>query len=129
MPMKTCCHCSALFLMMSQAHRFNQKNHCRFRHQILITLNSPAVSRLAGFTLAKLQLANSGHCQSRRLYQKRPRRALHRNKGLGKEEVKEAAAGDIIHITGLDGIDISDTVCAVDTACVNAIPPMNQPSA
>ena len=38
--------------------------------------------------------------------------ALHRNKGLGKEPVEEASAGDIIHITGIEGIDISDTICA-----------------
>jgi GTP-binding protein len=47
---------------------------------------------------------------------------LHRFLGLGREEVAEVAAGDIVQITGLEGVDISDTICAVDTP--RALPPI-----
>ncbi|TVQ30466.1 MAG: translational GTPase TypA [Wenzhouxiangella sp.] len=41
-------------------------------------------------------------------------------KGLKREEVPEAAAGDIIGVSGIDPIGISDTLC--DPAAVEALP-------
>jgi GTP-binding protein len=41
-------------------------------------------------------------------------------KGLKREEVDEASAGDIIAVSGIDGIAISDTLC--DPANVEAMP-------
>ena len=43
-------------------------------------------------------------------------------KGLKREEVAEAAAGDIIGISGIENIGISDTLC--DPAAVEALPPL-----
>ncbi len=40
--------------------------------------------------------------------------ALHAFENLGRVEVEEAGAGDIIAVTGLEDIDIGDTICAVD---------------
>ncbi|MDR1086823.1 MAG: translational GTPase TypA [Endomicrobium sp.] len=34
--------------------------------------------------------------------------------GLGKQEVQEAKAGDIVAISGLEGVGVGDTVCSVD---------------
>ncbi|MDR1104576.1 MAG: translational GTPase TypA [Endomicrobium sp.] len=34
--------------------------------------------------------------------------------GLGKQEVDEAKAGDIVSIAGLEGVEVGDTVCSVD---------------
>jgi GTP-binding protein len=34
--------------------------------------------------------------------------------GLGKQEVEEAKAGDIVSIAGLEGVEVGDTVCNVD---------------
>jgi GTP-binding protein len=55
-----------------------------------------------------------------------PRKArvlqLHRFAGLGREEIKEATAGDIVIVTGLEQIDISDTICDVDNP--RALPPI-----
>ncbi|PKM23247.1 MAG: translational GTPase TypA [Gammaproteobacteria bacterium HGW-Gammaproteobacteria-14] len=42
--------------------------------------------------------------------------------GLERIEVPEASAGDIVCITGLDPLDISDTIC--DPANVEAMPPL-----
>jgi GTP-binding protein len=47
---------------------------------------------------------------------------LHRFAGLGREEVKEAAAGDIVVVTGLEQVGISDTIC--DAEHPNALPPI-----
>lgn len=44
-------------------------------------------------------------------------------KGLERIEVEEATAGDIVAITGLEGIRISDTMC--DPANVEALPPLS----
>ena len=54
--------------------------------------------------------------------------ALHRNKGLGKEEVKEASAGDIVHITGLTDVDISDTICATEAPRALPAIPIDEPT-
>jgi GTP-binding protein len=43
-------------------------------------------------------------------------------KGLERIEVPEAGAGDIIAFTGIDALEISDTICALD--CVEALPPL-----
>ncbi len=43
--------------------------------------------------------------------------------GLERSEVTEAAAGDIVAITGVDSPHISDTFC--DPACVEALPPLS----
>jgi GTP-binding protein len=43
--------------------------------------------------------------------------------GLERVEVTEAAAGDIVCITGLDPLDISDTIC--DPNNVEALPPLS----
>ena len=43
--------------------------------------------------------------------------------GLERVEVPEASAGDIVCITGLEGINISDTICAVDQ--VEALPALS----
>ncbi|WP_133718540.1 translational GTPase TypA [Methylocaldum gracile] len=43
-------------------------------------------------------------------------------KGLERVEVPEANAGDIIAFTGIDALEISDTICAVD--CVEPLPPL-----
>jgi GTP-binding protein len=43
-------------------------------------------------------------------------------KGLKREEVPEAAAGDIIGISGIEEIGISDTLC--DPSAVEALPPL-----
>ncbi len=42
--------------------------------------------------------------------------------GLERIEVEEAQAGDIIAFTGIDGLNISDTLC--DPANVDALPPL-----
>jgi len=42
--------------------------------------------------------------------------------GLKRNEVKEASAGDIVAITGIDKLHISDTLC--DPAAVEALPPL-----
>ena len=42
--------------------------------------------------------------------------------GLEKREVKTANAGDIIAFTGIENIQISDTLCA--PSCVEALPPL-----
>ncbi|MFQ5488890.1 MAG: GTP-binding protein, partial [Gammaproteobacteria bacterium] len=42
--------------------------------------------------------------------------------GLQRQEVAEACAGDIIAFTGIDGLQISDTLC--DPAAVEALPPL-----
>jgi GTP-binding protein len=34
--------------------------------------------------------------------------------GLGKQEVEDAKAGDIVSIAGLEGVEVGDTVCSVD---------------
>ena len=34
--------------------------------------------------------------------------------GLGKTEVEEAKAGDIVAISGLEGVDVGDTICQTD---------------
>ncbi|MDR2066586.1 MAG: translational GTPase TypA [Endomicrobium sp.] len=34
--------------------------------------------------------------------------------GLGKQEVEQAQAGDIVSIAGLEGVQVSDTVCNID---------------
>ena len=39
---------------------------------------------------------------------------LHRFDGLGRQEVKEARAGDIVIVTGLEQVGISDTICEPD---------------
>jgi GTP-binding protein len=43
-------------------------------------------------------------------------------RGLQRTEVPEASAGDIIAITGIDVLEISDTLCAPD--CPEALPPL-----
>lgn len=43
--------------------------------------------------------------------------------GLNREEVEEAQAGDIIAFTGLDPLNISDTIC--DPNAVEALPPLS----
>jgi GTP-binding protein len=43
-------------------------------------------------------------------------------KGLERVEVPEASAGDIIAFTGIDSLEISDTICAPDA--VEALPPL-----
>lgn len=43
-------------------------------------------------------------------------------KGLERTEIEEARAGDIIAITGIDLLNISDTIC--DPATVEALPPL-----
>ncbi len=43
--------------------------------------------------------------------------------GLERVEVPEASAGDIVCITGIDGLNISDTLC--DPATVEALPPLS----
>jgi GTP-binding protein len=47
---------------------------------------------------------------------------LHRFAGLGREEIAEASAGDIVVATGIEVIDISDTICDLDHP--NALPPI-----
>ncbi len=42
--------------------------------------------------------------------------------GLNRVDVNEAAAGDIVCISGIDGLNISDTLCAVGN--VEALPPL-----
>ena len=42
--------------------------------------------------------------------------------GLNRVELDQAQAGDIVCVTGVDGIGISDTICAPD--CVEALPPL-----
>lgn len=43
-------------------------------------------------------------------------------KGLKREEIPEASAGDIVGISGLENVSISDTIC--DPAAVEALPPL-----
>ena len=43
--------------------------------------------------------------------------------GLERKEVLDASAGDIVCITGIEGIKISDTICALD--CIEALPPLS----
>ena len=44
-------------------------------------------------------------------------------KGLDRVEIEEARAGDIIAVTGIDQLNISDTIC--DPANVEALPPLS----
>lgn len=44
-------------------------------------------------------------------------------KGLERVEMEEASAGDIIAVTGIDNLNISDTIC--DPAEVEALPPLS----
>ncbi|TVS10515.1 MAG: translational GTPase TypA [Wenzhouxiangella sp.] len=55
---------------------------------------------------------------------KRPGRVLQvlGFKGLKREEIAAAEAGDIVGISGLENISISDTIC--DPAAVEALPPL-----
>lgn len=48
---------------------------------------------------------------------------IHGFLGLERVEVDEAVAGDIIAFTGIDGLNISDTLC--DPAHVEALPPLS----
>ena len=48
---------------------------------------------------------------------------IYLNKGLERFRVESAHAGDIVCITGIDGINISDTLC--DVAAVEALPALN----
>ncbi len=43
--------------------------------------------------------------------------------GLERVEVEQAGAGDIVAVTGIEGIHISDTLC--DPACPEALPPLS----
>lgn len=43
--------------------------------------------------------------------------------GLDRVEINQACAGDIICITGIEGINISDTICSLDS--IEAIPPLS----
>jgi len=43
--------------------------------------------------------------------------------GLDRVEIESATAGDIVCITGIDGLDISDTLCSPDD--VKALPPLS----
>ncbi len=43
--------------------------------------------------------------------------------GLERSEIKEAEAGDIVSISGIDGLKISDTVCVPDVP--EALPPLS----
>jgi GTP-binding protein len=47
---------------------------------------------------------------------------LHRFAGLGREQIKEARAGDIVVVTGIEQVDISDTICEAEFP--NALPPI-----
>ncbi len=42
--------------------------------------------------------------------------------GLERVETNQASAGDIVCITGIEGLKISDTIC--DPSCVEALPPL-----
>ena len=44
-------------------------------------------------------------------------------KGLERVDVKEAQAGDIVCITGIDKLNISDTIC--DPESVEILPPLS----
>ena len=48
---------------------------------------------------------------------------IYLNKGLERSRVESAHAGDIVCITGIDGINISDTLC--DVTAVEALPALN----
>ena len=41
---------------------------------------------------------------------------LHVFENLGKQEVESARAGEVVAITGLENVEIGDTVCSVDAA-------------
>jgi GTP-binding protein len=43
-------------------------------------------------------------------------------KGLERTEIEEAGAGNIIAVTGIEGLNISDTIC--DASLVEALPPL-----
>lgn len=43
--------------------------------------------------------------------------------GLDRIDVDDAQAGDIVCITGIDALNISDTIC--DPSCVEALPPLS----
>ncbi len=43
--------------------------------------------------------------------------------GLERVDAEQAEAGDIICITGIDGLNISDTICSVDS--IEALPPLS----
>jgi GTP-binding protein len=47
---------------------------------------------------------------------------LQRFSGMGRVEIKEATAGDLVVVTGLEQINISDTIC--DAEAPNALPPI-----
>ncbi|TVR40871.1 MAG: translational GTPase TypA [Planctomycetota bacterium] len=47
---------------------------------------------------------------------------LHAFDGLGRREIQRAEAGDVVLVTGLEGIDISDTICHPDHP--HALPPI-----
>jgi GTP-binding protein len=53
---------------------------------------------------------------------------MHRFSGLGREEIKEARAGDVIIVTGLEQIGISDTICEVDQPLPLPPIPIDEPT-
>ena len=53
---------------------------------------------------------------------------LHRPLGLGREEISEAKAGDIVQITGIEGVDISDTLCDPEKPEALAPIPIDEPT-
>ena len=47
---------------------------------------------------------------------------LHTFEGLGRREIESAEAGDVVLVTGLENIDISDTICDLENP--QALPPI-----
>ena len=53
---------------------------------------------------------------------------LHRFAGLGREEIKEATAGDIVVVTGIEQVDISDTICDAEHPVAMPPIPIDEPT-
>ncbi len=48
---------------------------------------------------------------------------IERFMGLGKQDLESAAAGDIVSIAGLEGVDVGDTICQPDA--LKPLPPLS----
>ncbi len=53
---------------------------------------------------------------------------LHRFSGMARQEIKEAKAGDIVVITGLEQVNISDTICEPDFPLPMPPIPIDEPT-
>jgi GTP-binding protein len=74
-------------------------------------LGQVGIGRIINGVISKGQsvaLANAGHTKMSKAVR------IDKYVGLGKIEVQQAKAGDIVAIAGLENVEVGDTVCAID---------------